>query len=175
MHKSTVLLHPMYCLHTNVLIPGTWHSLIHQKYIYLFFICHNLISLLPIKAVPLSSLSVVSFSLLTDLCDSYWRALVVYQTYLPCLLFHLLIQSVSTVHVIIFFILYVFFFISNVSLCSLLFSSLPFLIYIGYFSVDEPFFWHFISLKLCFAKYMYLSIFLAHRIFFFFTNIVFQR
>lgn len=154
MHKSIVLLHPMYCLHTNVLIPGTWHSLIHQKYIYLFFICHNLISLLPIKAVPLSSLSVVSFSLLTDLCDSYWRALVVYQTYLPCLLFHLLIQSVSTVHVIIFFILYVFFFISNVSLCSLLFSSLPFLIYIGYFSVGEPFFdilfhYSYVSLSTC--------------------------
>lgn len=66
------------------LFAGTWYSLIHQKHIYLFFICHNLISLLPIKAVPLSSLSVVSFSLLTDLCDSYWRALVVYQTYIPC-------------------------------------------------------------------------------------------
>lgn len=136
------------------LFAGTWHSLIHQKYIYLFFICHNLISLLPIKAVTLSSLSVVSFSLLTDLCDSYWRALVVYQTYLPCLLFHLLIQSVSTVHVIIFFILYVFFFISNVSLCSLLFSSLPFLIYIGYFSVGEPFFdilfhYSYVSLSTC--------------------------
>lgn len=146
MHKSTVLLHPMYCLHTNVLIRGNL-TFSYPPEIYIsFFTCHNLISLLPIKAVPLSSLSVVSFSLLTDLCDSYWRALVVYQTYLPCLLFHLLIQSVSTVHVIIFFILYVFFFISNVSLCSLLFSSLPFLIYIGYFSVGEPFFWHFISL-----------------------------
>lgn len=58
------------------LFAGTWHSLIHQKYIYIsFFTCHNLISLLPIEAVPLSSLSVVSFALLTDMCDSYWRAL----------------------------------------------------------------------------------------------------
>lgn len=138
MHKSTVLLHPMYCLHTNVLIPGTWHSLIHQKYLYLFFICHNLISLLPIKAVPF--FLICCFFLLIN--GFVWFLLkgISCLSDIYTLLFHLLIQSVSTVHVIIFFILYVFFFISNVSLCSLLFSSLPFLIYMGYFSVGEPFF-----------------------------------
>lgn len=123
------------------LFAGTWHSLIHQKYIYLFFICHNLISLLPIKAVPLSSLSVVSFSLLTDLCDSYWRALVVYQTYIPC--YFICWFKVCQLFMSLSFLSYMPSSSSVMSLfvhCSLLFSSVSFLIYIGYFSVGEPVF-----------------------------------
>lgn len=120
------------------LFAGTWHSLIHQKYISLFFICHNLISLLPIKAVPLSSLSVVSFSLLTDLCDSYWRALVVYQTYIPC--YFICWFKVCQLCMSLSFLSYMS---SSSSVMSLFVHcySVPFrFLYIGYFSVGEPFF-----------------------------------